>query len=356
MTSHTFSGLPSVGDLPWGAHFCHFYDNRDDLAEVLVPFFKAGLDQNEKCLWVTAEPFDAEGARAALRNSVPKLDALEKRGQIEIIDHHAGYLRNGADAPAEVRQAWLNREEDARSAGYRGLRLTGNTFWLEEHQWNEFTQYEETVNRGFRGRHVVALCSYCLSRCRGSDVLDVVRNHQFAVARRGGAWEIVESAELTIAKEELRKLNAELESRVTERTVELTHALADKDVLFQEVHHRVRNNLQVIQSILNLKARQIAYPEARESYVEAADQIRAIGLVHDLLYSQKRHADIDMGVYLRALVEALTASHGRGKEIAVAVEAHDATLDIAKATPVGLIANEVLVNALKHAFGDRPAG
>ena len=184
----------------------------------------------------------------------------------------------------------------------------------------------------------------------------MVRNHHFAVARRGGAWDVVESAEIAAAKEELRKLNDELEHRVQERTAQLTQALADKEVLFHEVHHRVRNNLHVIQSILNLKARRIDSPELKTSYAEAGDQVRAIGLVHDLLYSRSPETDVDMGQYLRMLAEALVSAQGSGRDIAVQVRASGARLSVTDATPVGLIANEVILNALKHAFRDRQTG
>ena len=61
------SGIPAVGDLPWGSHFCQFYGERDDLVDSLVPYFKAGLENNEHCLWVTSEPFRASDARTMLR-------------------------------------------------------------------------------------------------------------------------------------------------------------------------------------------------------------------------------------------------------------------------------------------------
>jgi hypothetical protein len=89
------SGLSAVGSLPWGAHFCQFYGEQADLVDSLVPFFKAGLDSNEKCLWVTSEPLPARDARTALRNAVPDLAERERRNQIEIIDHHDWYTATG---------------------------------------------------------------------------------------------------------------------------------------------------------------------------------------------------------------------------------------------------------------------
>jgi len=76
------SGLPHVPQLQWGSHFAHFFSSSDELRDVLVPYFKAGLENNEQCLWVVGEPFDAGDARAALGAAVPDLDERERNGQI----------------------------------------------------------------------------------------------------------------------------------------------------------------------------------------------------------------------------------------------------------------------------------
>ncbi|HTU58569.1 MAG TPA: MEDS domain-containing protein, partial [Polyangiales bacterium] len=92
MATQTPSGIPGVGHFPWGTHCCHFYDTAADLADTLVPFFKAGLDANEACVWVTAEPLSAVDARAALGTHVSDLAERERAGQIEIIDYREWYL------------------------------------------------------------------------------------------------------------------------------------------------------------------------------------------------------------------------------------------------------------------------
>src|SRR5918993_5878664 len=107
--NRTPSGIAAVGELAWGTHFCQFYEDRHDLAEALVPFFKAGLENNEKCLWVTSEPFGRENARDALRAAVSDLEQRERGGQIEIIDFQNWYLRNGKLSPDETVEQWLGR-------------------------------------------------------------------------------------------------------------------------------------------------------------------------------------------------------------------------------------------------------
>jgi signal transduction histidine kinase len=234
------SGIPAIGDIPWGSHVCHFYATAEDLADSLVPFFKAGLEHNDKCLWVTAQPFGVEDAKAALRNAVPRLETYLQEGHLEIIDHREWYLRSGEANADEVLEGWVLRKEQALAQGRSGLRLTGNTFWVEAKDWKDFMDYETRVNQLFRQHEIIGLCSYCLHRCEPMGILDVVRNHQVAVARRGGEWEVLESASMKMAKEELRRLNAELEHRVAERTAALEAALQERLRAEQEALAAVR--------------------------------------------------------------------------------------------------------------------
>jgi CheY-like chemotaxis protein len=208
-SSSTPSGIQAVGDIAFGTHFCQFYRNREDLADTLVPFFVAGLRNQEVCMWVTSAPFEADEARSAMREALPDFDDYEAKGQIEIYDYKDWYLRSGNTA-AEVLQGWLDREKRAIENGFQGLRLTGNTFWLERSGWDEFVAYEAAVNEAFRQLRIIALCTYSLDRCCAEDVLDVCRNHQFALTRRSGEWELIESSSLKIAKDELRRLNQDL--------------------------------------------------------------------------------------------------------------------------------------------------
>jgi signal transduction histidine kinase/CheY-like chemotaxis protein len=206
------SGLACCGELEWGAHFCQLYETCDDLIDTLVPFFAAGLSNHERCLWVTSEPLNAAAATAALATRVPDLSELVARGQIEIVDHAAWYARAGILDPDSLDaacDAWVQAEQDALARGYSGLRVTGNTSFLRSREdWRHFERYEARVAETFAGRKLLGMCSYHLGSSQGRDVLDVVRNHQFALARRDDAWEV-------------------LDCRIAERTAQLEAELAD---------------------------------------------------------------------------------------------------------------------------------
>jgi PAS domain S-box-containing protein len=188
-------GVELVGDVPWGTHLCQFYETKEDLIDILVPYFAEGLSNNEFCMWVTSLPLEVEEAKQALRKAVPELDQYIQKGQIEVLPYTEWYLLGGAFDSDRVLQGWIQKEKVALSRGFVGLRLTGNTFWLERNGWKAFTDYEEEVNNTIGKHRMIAVCTYSLSKCNANEVIDVVKNHQFALIKRWGKWELIESSE-----------------------------------------------------------------------------------------------------------------------------------------------------------------
>src|SRR5690349_579186 len=113
MHPHAPSGLSAVPHLQWGSHLTHFFGSGRELRDLLVPYFKAGLENNERCLWVTGVEFKADDARAALRAAVSDFDRLERDGQIEIADAGQWYSASDKLRPYELVSGLLQREQDA---------------------------------------------------------------------------------------------------------------------------------------------------------------------------------------------------------------------------------------------------
>jgi PAS domain S-box-containing protein len=197
------SGIDVIGDVPWGTHFCQFYQTKQDLIDILVPYFKAGLEDNEFCMWVTSEPLVAAEAEEAMRKAVNDFDEYLRRRQIEIIPYDEWYLLGGTFDDDRVLNGWISKLEQALAKGYSGLRLTGNTFWLERNHWQAFTEYEAKVNGVIGKYRMMAACTYNLGKCDGNAVIDVVKNHQFALIKQVGQWDIIESAIYKQAKQAL---------------------------------------------------------------------------------------------------------------------------------------------------------
>jgi PAS domain S-box-containing protein len=210
------TGIEFLGDCPWGTHFCQFYQTKEDLIEILVPYFKAGLENNEFCMWITSEPLGAEDAERALKKKAKDLDNYIKKGQIEILDFSQWYTRSGRFDSDQVLRGWVEKEQKALEKGFDGLRLTGNTFWLEKEDWKAFKNYEATVNSVIGNYRMLAICGYSLAKCTASEIIDVVSNHQFALVRRKGKLEIIESTEHKKMEEELQLKTHKLGEQVKE--------------------------------------------------------------------------------------------------------------------------------------------
>ncbi len=195
------SGIDTIGNIPWGTHFCQFYQTKEDLMDVLVPYLKAGLENNEFCMWITSQPLDVGEAKEALRKLLPDLDLYLNKGQIEIIPYTYWYLKEGIFDSDRVLDGWVEKLNQALDNGYEGLRLTGNTFWLEKEDWNDFVDYEKKIDRILGNYKMIALCTYCLDRCSATEIIDVVANHQFALIKRDKKWEQIESSKRKEAEE-----------------------------------------------------------------------------------------------------------------------------------------------------------
>ena len=217
VTNNRTTGTEYIGSVPWGTHFCVFHSTREELAATLVPYFAAGLQQDEFCLWVTSDPSGVQGAKTGLRKAAPYLDRYLDMGQIEVFDCHDWYLRGGHFDSDRVFGQWLEKEKWSLDSGYKGLRATGDMAWLEKADWPEFMAYEAEVNRVLPQHRMIALCTYPLDGCPTDAVLEIVHNHQSALVPIAEEWEMIEISRLKAAKEELRGVNGNFQDQ-TERT------------------------------------------------------------------------------------------------------------------------------------------
>jgi two-component sensor histidine kinase len=147
------------------------------------------------------------------------------------------------------------------------------------------------------------------------------------------------------------RYNEELEERVAERTAALQNSLNEQAVLLREVHHRVKNNLQIVCSLLDLQVHASRDPALLAPLVESRGRILAMALVHEKLYQSDQLNDIDMSSYLEHLVaDVFNASGEWPGHITLEIDAEPLTLDIDRAIPFGLVLHELVSNVLRHAF------
>jgi two-component sensor histidine kinase len=155
--------------------------------------------------------------------------------------------------------------------------------------------------------------------------------------------------------EELRQANDELRTKITERKLaeeKLVASLEEKEILLREVHHRVKNNLAAIIALLDMQRKALGNPAASTALANIANRIASMALVHERLYQSENLSQIDFQEYLSALVSHLRTSLNAPRDLRCSVNAKGIGMGLDGAVPVGMIVNELVVNAMKYAFPD----
>lgn len=236
------SGIDILGELPWGSHFCNFFESKEDLLQILVPYFKAGLVNNEFCLWITSDPVSVEAAYEAMRNEIQDFAKYESKEQITILSHEDWYLNDNTFVPDIVINGWYQKLSKSLNRGFDGMRVSGNEAWLDRDIWKNFIDYERNLNTSLTDKRMIVLCTYPLAKCDAHAVFDVSQVHEIAITRRKGDWEIVEVPVIKKTKSQLARDKKELEAKVAERTEELTiiNVRLEKEI---EQHKITQNEL-----------------------------------------------------------------------------------------------------------------
>lgn len=177
----------------WGTHLCLFYQTKKDLLDAILPYFAAGLEREELCVWAVSEPLTRDEAITALRRRIAGFDGFLANGSIEIIPGREWYFAEDRFLLRRVVEGWHDKLRGALARGYSGMRISGSAFWIDTGHWKDFCAYEQGVDSFIAGRSMSAVCTFPLTARSPDAILEVSLAHRFALARRNGQWELVTS-------------------------------------------------------------------------------------------------------------------------------------------------------------------
>lgn len=152
------------------------------------------------------------------------------------------------------------------------------------------------------------------------------------------------------------RLKQKANTALAAKNNEIEEQNREKEMLLKEIHHRVKNNLQIISTLLSMQTRTLSDSKTINAMKESQSRVKTMALIHEKLYQYDNLARINMNDYMRQLSDFLSQTYHSEKDIKVVIESEDISLDIDTAVPLGLITNELLSNALKYAFEDMDKG
>jgi PAS domain S-box-containing protein len=218
------TGISVLGAMPWSSHVSLFYESTADLLDVIVPFFKAGLEGGELCVWIPPDPKGQKDGERALCRAVPDFDRHLARRDIRFVSAEEFYRPQGTLDIEVLVNLWFDLAERARKEGYTGLRAIEDETWLQAYDWRAVCDFEETFHDRVRARRILIMCAYPIAQRGAGELLDSARAHHVVLARRRGSWDVLETPTLKGTKAEIQRANEELERRVEERTRQLARS------------------------------------------------------------------------------------------------------------------------------------
>jgi signal transduction histidine kinase len=342
------TGIDIIGNIPWGTHLCFIYETQKDLVDILIPYFKAGLENNEFCMWVTSEPFTEEEVKRAMKKALPDFDQFLKKGQIEIIPYNEWYLKSGRFNSERVLNGWVEKHNQALVKGYEGLRLTGNMVWLEKKDWRDFSNYEEAINNVISNYRMLVICSYPLDKCGAFEMVDIFNTHNSLLIRKRGQWKVIENIEHKLKGESLKfsdkmkRLNIYLQSKRE----------SEKTLVSKYIHDDIAQTLVALKMLLY--SMNMDLPEGMNVMSERIQKVSEIidKTVHRVkeIFTELRPSVLNhFGLVAAIQWKAEEFENRVGIKCKVAIGSERIDLDWDRSTTIFRIFQELLTNVERHA-------
>lgn len=221
----------------------------------------------------------------------------------------------------------------------------------KEHLLNSFTELINENSQGYLINQFIAIANN-ESSCEFDAELITFKGAKRHVHLK---WVVVKGFEADYKKVYLT--TTDVTKRIIAENLLLQHSNKEKELLLTEIHHRVKNNLQIITSLLNLQSNSIDDAKIKSIFEISLHRVNSMALVHELLYQSKNFSQINYGNYLKQLsLPLIDSMKPVGSKISLIIEADDISLNINTSIPLGLLINEIITNSLKHGFGVGQSG
>lgn len=228
------SGVKVIGEVTWGTHFCQFYQTQEELTEILFPYLKAGLENNELCIWVMPHVFKTKKeAVEHLRKTIPELDIYLEKGQIEIIPYKNWYAEEDSPDSKKTLKNWIKKADEALDSGYDGLRLVQDFSWLKN-DWKKLIDYEEELDEAIENSRITAMCTYSSNKFDANKTMCLALNHQFVLVKKEGKWEKIENPGLKRAEKRATQAATDIETKSKEEKENLEKLLEERTVQLEK--------------------------------------------------------------------------------------------------------------------------
>ncbi|HOV80236.1 MAG TPA: MEDS domain-containing protein [Bacillota bacterium] len=257
-----------LNKIPWGTHVCGFYRTQDDLINMLIPYFKFGLKNNEFCMWITSDPINNNEAKQILTEYIPNINYYLDKGQMELIPYAEWYLRDGKFDGANILSSWVKKVSEALAKGYKGVRISGNTTWLNKEDWSVFQYYESIVDNSIDCLKMTAICTYQINNCNGFEMVDIMKNHKYFFVSDENIYSIINDTARLERLDIMSKMSA-------------------------SIAHEIRNPITSIKGFLQLLQQKSEYKKHTHYFDIMLEEIdRISGIINEFLsLARNRESD-----------------------------------------------------------------
>ena len=294
------TGIELIGEAFWGTHIGQLYESKDDFFSIACPYFRAGLLNNELCVWVYSNNTSEAEIKNYLDKYINNVDNYIKTGQLLLTPHFNWYLIDNNFNEIRVNELWLEYVRKSTKLGYDGLRAVADTSWLEKCYYRTFAHYENKVNKTMLELPFIVLCLYDENKMDKLQFAEVIKNHSYTIINNDNKKELIKNIELIIKD---KQLNKALEYNKV------------KTELFTNLSHELKTPLNVILGTVQMMELE-KHPsnENEKKYVKFLKQnsLRLVRLINNLIDLTKIDANY-FEIHRRNLdivsfVESITSS------------------------------------------------